>query len=99
MQRLRRLQTPQLYQVKLSHLAPLAAVLTLYATTPLRIIRLKFEFCWFSLSLPSRPGSVTVCPHRGRGELCSEDQLWQNGNRIVLLDFLGFGPATLQRFW
>lgn len=47
MQRLRRLQTPQLYQVKLSHLASLTAVLTLYATTPLRIIRLNLSFVGF----------------------------------------------------
>lgn len=41
---------------------------------------------------------VTVCPHRGRGELGSEDQKRQMESRVVLLDLLGFGPATLLGF-
>lgn len=43
--------------------------------------------------MPSR-AVATVCPHRGRGGLGPEGQRLQNRNRVVLLDFLGFGPLT-----
>lgn len=92
MQRLRRLQTPRLYQDRLLHLESLTAA-HLVCHHPRRKRLLRLEFGIFSLSMPSR-AEATVCPHRGRGELGSEDQRRQRGSRIELLDFLGFGPPT-----
>jgi len=73
MQRLRRLQTPRLYQDWLLHLESLTAA-QLGMPPPPAEKRRQLELGVFFLSVPSR-AVATVCPHRGRGELGSEDQL------------------------